>query len=131
MSPTLSRPHVHHATSADVAFIPSPVANATAQRSPVPSYEQALSGEDIRYAPIIGEVEISEKPKDADYRDGERTEQNGDFIPQEPNQKAIAAGRPALGRRARTDELTVDSLRDVLSLRRSTTMGTQDRKSVV
>lgn len=123
LSPTLSRPQPHHAYSADEAFIPSPVAQATLQSSPVPSYDQAVN-DDVQYAPIAREPEISEKPRDTTQeRDQERV-QNGSFIPQEPNQKAIAAGRPALGRRALTSELSVDNLRDRLSLRRSTTMGT-------
>ena len=118
----LFRSAPHHAYSADLAFIPSPVAQATLQRSPVPSYEQAVN--DIGYAPIIGGSEISETPREPAQERGDESQQNGSFIPQEPSQKAIAAGRPALGRRAHTSELSVDGLRERLSLRRSTTIGT-------
>lgn len=123
LSPTLSRPQPHHAYSADEAFIPSPVAQATLQRSPVPSYDQVVN-DDVQYASIIGDSEISEKPGEPALERSDESAQNGSFIPQEPNQKAIAAGRPALGRRAHTSELSVDSLRNRLSLRRSTTMDT-------
>lgn len=121
LSPTLSRPHPHHAYSADEAFIPSPVAQATLQRSPLPPYDQAVS--DIEYAPILGHSEISEKPKQ-DVDGGDEKAQHSSFIPQEPNQKAIAAGRPALGRGTHTSELSVDNLHERFSSRRSTTMGT-------
>ena len=119
LSRTLLRPQPHHAYSADEAFIPSPVAQATLQRSP-----EAVN-DDVQYAPIIGEPEISEKLRDPTQEKGDGRDQNGSSIPQEPNQKAIAAGRPALGRRAHTSELSVDNLRERLSIRRSTTMGTR------
>ena len=52
ISPTLSRPAPHHAYSADEAFIPSPVAQATLQRSPVPSYERAVNDIEIGRAHV-------------------------------------------------------------------------------